>query len=284
MARRREGLVVFVLGAGKVGASLARALRAKGAKVTLRPARKGLPRAIDADVVVLAVRDRDLAPLAGKMVGVVSRRAVVVHVAGALGAEALSPLRGACAGIAQMHPMISFASTRFAPSLRHGNVHVQGDPTAVARARRLARLLGMTPRTVPGLDAVAYHAAAGLVANGAAALAAVGAELLVKAGVPRETATEMLGPLLRSVADNVEALGFPEALTGPVRRGDAAGVEKHLKTLREKLPDAVGLYLAAAEAQLPLARALGDATADSLDAVQRTLETATALAARPCVP
>ena len=285
MARRDDAsLDVFVLGAGKVGTALTRALRAKGAQVTLRAARKGLPRGIDAEVVVLAVRDRDLAPLAAKMVGVVSRRAVVVHVAGALGADALSPLRGWCAGIAQMHPMISFASTRFAPSLQHGNVHVQGDAAAVARARRLVRLLGMTPRTVPGLDTVAYHAAAGLVANGAAALAAVGTELLVKAGVPREVAPQMLGPLLRSVADNVEALGFPAALTGPVRRGDAAGVEKHLKTLREKLPAAVGLYLAAAEAQLPLARAIGDATRESLDAVERTLEAATPLAPRPCVP
>jgi predicted short-subunit dehydrogenase-like oxidoreductase (DUF2520 family) len=272
MARRREGaLSVFVFGAGKVGTSLARALRAKGANVTLRPARKGVPRTIDVDVVVLAVRDRDLAPLAGKLVGVVSRRAAVVHVAGALGAEALSPLRGACAGIAQMHPMISFASRRLAPSLDHGNVHVQGDPVAVARARRLARLLGMTPRTIPGLDTIAYHAAAGLVANGAAALAAVGAELLVKAGVARADATEMLGPLLRSVADNVAALGFPEALTGPVRRGDAAGVEKHLKTLREKLPEAVDLYLAAARAQLPLAKTIGEATEESLRAVERAL-------------
>ncbi|HEY3818575.1 MAG TPA: Rossmann-like and DUF2520 domain-containing protein [Polyangiaceae bacterium] len=275
MARRRDAsLAVFVLGAGKVGTSLARALRAEGVRVTLRAARKGPPRAIDADVVVLAVRDRELTPLAAKLVGVVSRRSVAVHVAGALGPEALSPLRGACAGVAQMHPMISFASTRFAPSLLHGNVHIQGDPPAVARARRLARLLGMTPRTVSGLDTVAYHAAAGLVANGAAALAAVGAELLVKAGVPRREAAKMLGPLVRSVADNVEALGFPEALTGPVRRGDAAGVEKHLKTLHEKLPYAVDLYLAAARAQLPLARAIGDASDESLDAVARVLDAA----------
>jgi predicted short-subunit dehydrogenase-like oxidoreductase (DUF2520 family) len=275
MARRGDrSLRVFVLGAGKVGTSLARALRAKGAHVTLRPARKKLPRTIDADVVVLAVRDRDLAPLAERMVGVVSVRSVVVHVAGALSSEALSPLRGACAGIAQMHPMISFASTRFAPSLHHGNVEVQGDTVAVARARRLARLLGMTPRAVPGLDTVAYHAAAGLVANGAAALGAVGAELLEKAGVPRAVAARMLGPLLRSVADNVEALGFPEALTGPVRRGDAAGVEKHLKTLREKLPEAVPFYLAAAEAQLPLAKAIGDADEDQLAAVARVIEAA----------
>jgi len=282
--RRRE--TVFVLGAGKVGTALARALRRAGAKVTLRPARRGLPRAIDADVVVLAVRDRDLRPTAEALVGVVARRAVVVHVAGALDASPLSPLRafGACAGVAQMHPMISFASTRFAPDLARGNVHVQGDPAAVTRARRLARLLGMTPRTVPGLDTVAYHAAAGLVANGAAALAAVGAELLVKAGVPRADAAKMLGPLLRSVADNIEKLGFPGALTGPVRRGDAAGVEKHLSTLRAKLPAAVVLYLAAAQAQLPLARALGDAPAASFDEVVAVLDRAAREPPLPAAP
>jgi predicted short-subunit dehydrogenase-like oxidoreductase (DUF2520 family) len=275
MARKRKPtLTVFVHGAGKVGTSLSRALRASGATVVLRAARKGLPGVIDADIVVLAVRDRDLPALAEKMVGVVSRRAVVVHVAGALDAEVLAPLRGACAGVAQMHPMISFASTRRSPALSRGNVHVQGDGAAVRRARQLARLLGMTPRTVLGLDPIAYHAAAGLVANGAAALAAVGTELLVKAGVSRQVAPKMLGPLLRSVADNVEALGFPEALTGPVRRGDAAGVGKHLKTLRAKLPEAVPLYVAAADAQLPLAKAIGDANEDSLDAVRRALDEA----------
>ncbi|HZU84147.1 MAG TPA: DUF2520 domain-containing protein, partial [Polyangiaceae bacterium] len=227
MARRGEPSV-FVFGAGKVGSSLARALRARGVDTTLRSSRRGLPRSMDADVIVLAVRDRDLRPLARSMAeaGAVPARAVVVHVAGALDAAPLDALRGACAGVAQMHPMISFASRRFTPTLARGNVHVQGDPPAVARARRIARLLGMTPRTIPRLDATLYHAAAGLVANGAAALAALGAELLARAGVSPAAAPKMLGPLLRSVADNVEALGFPDALTGPVRRGDVAGVER----------------------------------------------------------
>src|ERR1019366_5073617 len=160
---------------------------------------------------------------------------------------------------------------RAAPDLSRGNVHVQGDPRAVSRARRLARILGMTPRTIAGLDPIAYHAAAGLVANGAAAIAAVGAELLMKAGVAPAVAPKMLGPLLRSVAENVERLGLPEALTGSVRRGDVAGLEKHLATLRAKLPQAVSLYLAAAEAQLPLARAIGDAPGETFDAIARSL-------------
>jgi len=272
MARRRKALRVFVFGAGKVGSALGRALRTAGALVTLRPAREGMPRKVDADVVVLAVRERDLPDVTEAMAPAVGRRSVVVHVAGVLDASALAALRGRCAGVAQMHPMVSFASTRRFPGLAGGSLHVQGDPVAVARANRLGRMLGMSPRTVRGLDTVAYHAAAGLVANGAAALAAMGAELLVRAGVRRQDAPKMLGPLLRSVAENVESLGFPDALTGPVRRGDAAGVEKHLATLKAKLPDAIPFYLASAEAQLPLARALGDVPAASLDAVAKAIE------------
>jgi predicted short-subunit dehydrogenase-like oxidoreductase (DUF2520 family) len=93
----------------------------------------------------------------------------------------------------------------------------------------------------------------------------------MKAGVAPAVAPKMLGPLLRSVAENVERLGLPEALTGPVRRGDVAGLEKHLATLRAKLPQAVSLYLAAAEAQLPLARAIGDAPGETFDAIARSL-------------
>jgi predicted short-subunit dehydrogenase-like oxidoreductase (DUF2520 family) len=275
MPRRPErSFAVFVYGGGKVGTALARAARASGMKATLRPARKGMPRSIVADLVVVAVRDREVPVVAEAMraAGVVPPKAAVVHVAGALDAESLAALRGACAGVAQMHPMIAFASARKAPSLAGGHVRVQGDAAAVARASTFAKRLGMVPRALPGLDTIAYHAAAGLVANGAAALAAVGADLLVRGGVPRDVAPAMLGPLLRSVAENVSLLGFPDALTGPVRRGDVAGVEKHLATLQAKLPSAVPFYAAAARAQLPLARAIGDAAPASLDAVERAIE------------
>jgi predicted short-subunit dehydrogenase-like oxidoreductase (DUF2520 family) len=136
--------------------------------------------------------------------------------------------------------------------------------------------VGLTPRTFPRLDTVGYHAAAGLVANGAAALAALGAELLVVSGVPRADTSKMLGPLLRSVAENVEALGFPDALTGPVRRGDAAAMERQIGLLRERLPSAVPLFVASAWAQLPLARAIGDAPADAFDALAEVLTAAAA--------
>jgi predicted short-subunit dehydrogenase-like oxidoreductase (DUF2520 family) len=264
-------LSVFVLGRGKVGSGLARALRRAGANVTLRAARGPLPRGpIAADLVVLAARDGYLPALATELAAAsrLDARCCVVHCAGALGPEVLAPLRPFCRGVAQMHPMIAFASAERTPDLLRGQVHLAGDAAAVRLARRVARLLRMTPRTVVGLDRVLYHAAAGLVANGAAALAAAGAELLAKAGVSDRAASQMLGPLLRSVGDNVERLGMPAALTGPVRRGDAAGVGRHLDVLAGRAPALVPLYRALVAAQLPLARALGEAEPGAFDDIE----------------
>ncbi|HEX9297749.1 MAG TPA: Rossmann-like and DUF2520 domain-containing protein, partial [Polyangiaceae bacterium] len=227
-----------------------------------------------ADLLILAVRDGKLGDLVRELLelGAVTRRTAVVHCAGSLGPEVLAPLRAISAGVAQMHPMISFASPGFVPTLKGGQMHVDGDPRAVAVAKRLARSLGMSARTIPGLDRVAYHAAAGLVANGAAALAAAGSELLVQGGVAPDVAPKMLGPLLRSVADNVERLGLPDALTGPVRRGDAPGVERHLEVIAGRAPHLVPLYRALVLAQVPLARALADGPAVAFDSIERLAE------------
>jgi predicted short-subunit dehydrogenase-like oxidoreductase (DUF2520 family) len=254
-------------------------MRAAAIQVTLRPQRHGLPEhSIDADLVILAIRDKDLLPTAEVIAhgGLLKRgdrsSVAVVHCAGALGPSVLAPLRAPGVAVAQMHPMISFATPAFTPNLLRGQLHVDGDRAAVQLARALGKRLGMTPRTLPGLDHVAYHAAAGLVANGAAALVAAGIELLERAGVERKTGAAMMGPLLRSVADNVERLGMPEALTGPIRRGDAAGIERHLATLTKLAPDLVPLYLAAAAVQLPLARVLGEGSREGLDAIEALLE------------
>ncbi|MEO7327875.1 MAG: DUF2520 domain-containing protein [Minicystis sp.] len=272
MSKDDEEPVVLILGAGKVGRGLRAALLDVGYRVTLRAQRKGLPtRRIEADLVIVAVRDRDIGPTAEalrdrRLVG--HRKVAIVHCAGSQGPEALAAVRGSNVAVAQMHPMISFASLTFSPSLARGQLHVDGDAAAVRVAKGLGKKLGMSPRTIPGLDRVAYHAAAGLVANGAAALSAGAIELLGKAGVDARTAAAMLGPLLRSVAENVEKLGMPEALTGPVRRGDAGAVGKHLETLRRLMPAVVPFYLAAARIQLPLSRALGEASAPSFDAIE----------------
>ena len=264
-------LSVAIFGAGKVGRGLHTALRRAGIATSIRAARAGQPpNAYRASLLVLAVRDRDLARIAGELAsgGLVTRATAVVHVAGALGPDVLAALRGVSAGVAQMHPMIAFASPLRSPSLVSGHVLVRGDPEAMRRARKLAAALGMRPRTL-SVDEIAYHAAAGLVANGAAALAAAGALVLERAGVAPDVAPRMLGPLLRSVAENVERLGTAAALTGPVRRGDLRAVEHHLGVLTRVAPEVVPLYRALVAAQVPLARPIGEASEEALSAIER---------------
>lgn len=271
---RAHGFVVYIIGAGKVGTALSRALRQAGATVSLRPRRKGLPRAcIDADLLILAVRDGDVASLSMELAARrVSPRTAVVHCSGLLGPDALQGLSGIVAGTGQMHPMIAFASGKFTPPLRGGHLLLAGDPQAVRAGRVVARLLGMVARRMPQLDRAAYHAAAALVANGSVALAAAGESLLVAAGIARPIVARMLGPLLASVAANVCRMGLPEALTGPVRRGDVSAIGRHRASIRAHLPAAVPLFEQLVRAQIPMARCLGEATPKALATIQTAVD------------
>ena len=151
---------VLIYGAGKVGRGLAGALRGAGYQVTLRPQRKGLPtRPIEAALIIVAVRDRDIAPTAEalrdrRLVG--HRRVAIVHCAGSQGPEALAAARGPKVAVAQMHPMISFASPRFAPTLTRGQLHVDGDAAAVRREWLAAQALPDVERVdrmaAPGVE------------------------------------------------------------------------------------------------------------------------------------
>ncbi len=273
----RELGKVYVLGAGKVGTGLGRALRRVGVNVKLRPGRKGWPnQRIDADMVIIAVRDGAIAANAAalgraELLGHRRKSVAVVHCAGSLGPEVLAAARKPRVAVAQMHPLVAFAARDYTPSLKGAQLQINGDPIAVRLARRLGRLLGMTPRTIPDVDLPLYHAAGVITANGATALAWAGATMLVRAGIDVGNAAAMLGPLLRSVAENVERYGLPEALTGPVRRGDFEGVQRHLNILREKNPEWVDLYLQLAQAQLQMAQRLQEAEVADFEALAKVI-------------
>ena len=249
--------VVFV-GRGKV----ARALHAKLSQTQHRSrlvASRGRVPAIDGnvDLVVLCVRD-DAIEAAARRLAERPLRAAVIHVAGAQGPEALAPLAGRCAGVGRAHPLASFASNRVHPDLCGVSWRVDGERVAVSRARALVLALGGVPRRWPGVTPAAYHAAAGR-------------QVLVGAGAPPRDVDPALGALLRTVAENLVRLGLPRALTGPIRRGDAATVASHLRALERQPKEIKELYRACGVAQLGLARALGEARPGALAEVARVL-------------
>ncbi len=264
---------IAILGAGKLGRALSRALAKTRHSVRLVPAGRSEKARFDEALLVIAVRDPAIFGLAERLAQSrkVGKSTAVVHLAGASGPELLTPLSGLCAGIGQAHPMLAFASPRFSPTLRGAHLLIEGDAVAVRRASTMGRAVGLVPRRWKAVDRALYHAAGGLVANGSAAIAAAGARLLALAGAPEADAARVLGPLLRSVAENVEHLGFPDALTGPIRRGDVRTVEAHLAGIRRRAPDLLPVFSALARLQIDLAARIAEASEKELRAIGRLL-------------
>lgn len=266
---------LVIIGRGKVGRALATKLEGTPFRVRLVASRGPLPRIRDdVELVVLAVRDDAIERVARRLRQAHARplAAAVIHLAGSLGPEVLAALAGHCAGVGRAHPLASFASPRVVPDFRGALWLMDGERAALSRARRLGRALGCVPRRWPGVAPATYHAAAALAANGTAALVGAAAQILVGAGAPPAEVASALGVLVRTVAENVQRLGLPAALTGPVRRGDAATVRRHLRALASQPAEITSLYRACGLAQLPLAAALGEAPPAELARVRRALK------------
>jgi len=105
----------------------------------------------------------------------------------------------------------------------------------------------MNPFVVSEESRAAYHAAAAIASNFLIALEASAVELLEAAGVADpEEARELLAPLVLRSAANWAERG-PDALTGPIARGDEETVERHLAAIDGVAPELLGLYHALAE-------------------------------------
>jgi predicted short-subunit dehydrogenase-like oxidoreductase (DUF2520 family) len=219
-------VTVTIVGRGRLGTGLLRALAAAGAEVRATSARAPRPAALRASRIwLLAVPDPVVATVASRLVAARHGGAgvVVLHTSASLPVSALDALSARGASVGVMHPIVSFASKARPPALAGATFVLGGSPAAVTAGRAIARRVGARAIARP-IHGPRYHAALALVANGAAALAGAAERELVRAGLPSSDARRAIGALLRSVAHNVGAVGMPGALTGPIARGDAGAV------------------------------------------------------------
>lgn len=222
---------VVIAGRGRVGKGLATALRSSSVRArVVRGRTVGRSDVKGADLVVLAVPDDAIASCAHRIAAELDPETAVVHCSGARDLTVLDACRARGVPVGAMHPMASFADAKRPPPLEHTTFVVQGDARAIRVVRQLATGMGARVMVAP-VHGPVYHAAAVLVANATAALAHTGVQLLESLSIPRKKALGAVAGLLRTVAHNVERVGVPEALTGPVARGDASTVRAHRTAL-----------------------------------------------------
>lgn len=212
---------VRVIGPGRAGSALAAALRVAGWRVDGPLGREHDPARVttDARLVLLAVPDREVAGVAASLA---PGGAVVAHVAGSLGLDALAPHER----VASVHPLVSLPDAELgARRLAGAWFAVAGDPVG----SEVVAALGGRAVEVADEDRTTYHAAAAVAANHLVALLGQVERLARSVGVPLEAYLD----LARGALDNVAEVGSVAALTGPVARGDRETVARHLAAIPE---------------------------------------------------
>lgn len=231
-----------VIGTGRVGAVLAAALRDAGhepvAASGLSVLLPGVTRLTPVEVaraathlLLIAVPDDALASLIGKLAlsGALHPGLIVAHTSGAHGLAVLAPVVACGARPLAIHPAMTFTGTPGDLARLEGvsyGVTAPDDLRPVA-TRLVADLKG-SPEWIAEQDRVLYHAALAHGANHLVTLVNEAADRLRDAGVLQPE--KVLSPLLQAALDNALRMG-DNALTGPVSRGDAGTVARHVEAL-----------------------------------------------------
>jgi predicted short-subunit dehydrogenase-like oxidoreductase (DUF2520 family) len=231
-------------------------------------ARTGLPTLVGTlqshpgAVVFLTVPDGAVSDVAARLAATgaaIPGTVAFVHVSGALELGALAPLRGRHP-VGSFHPLRSFPEPGPPEAFRGIIVAVDASKDSLLRAlNRLARDLGAKPRRVDDSRRALYHAAAVIASNYVVALLGEAISLLAESGWTEKEAAEGLIPLAEGALANVLRRGPTAALTGPIRRGDAETVRRHLAALGEgrRGPRRADLYRMLGQVALEIAQQAG---------------------------
>jgi D-beta-D-heptose 7-phosphate kinase/D-beta-D-heptose 1-phosphate adenosyltransferase len=195
------------------------------------------------DIVFITVPDDHISKITEEMAATWKnsiRNITVFHMSGMHTSSVLKPLSDLGAETACIHPLQSIMHPDSARKALKGSLFtVEGSPKAIKMAKKVADALGGSITKLAAEDKVIYHSAAVIASNYLTSVVSLAEELMGDIGLKREH----ILPLITGTISNIEVHG-KAALTGPIRRGDWATIESHIRMLSEKYPDILGLYLA----------------------------------------
>ena len=292
MTARTIGLI----GAGSAGTALILALHEKGypivgiASRTLASAQRCArwvgcemastdPRAVVplADALFIATPDDAIREVCEGIANHGGFRAgqIVAHLSGALTSDELEAARACGAKVMALHPMQTFADPQQgAKNMIGASFSLEGDPEAVAFGREVVEAFSGRVFVIPKDRKALYHAALCVASNYLVTVADLAARMLERAGIEKGAALEAMLPLIRGTVKNLEREGSPSALTGPISRGDASTIARHLKAMTELAPEVLDLYRTLGKETVRLAREKGGLDPEGEKAIRRMLKKA----------
>lgn len=243
--------------------------------------------ALSPEAYFLAVPDQALPEVAEELGRCLAAPTLVAHTSGATSVDVLRPCADAGAATLVFHPLQTF-SDPLSGWKRFAGIAVAITPSSSDDRRAaaefgfaVANLLGAHPFLLPDDSRTLYHAAATLACNYLVTLEHHAERLFTLAGLPAKEALSLFLPLVKSTLCNMEAQGTVAALTGPLSRGDAPTIARHLTALATDAPDLLPVYRALGLATLDLVEARGDLDPAALDRLRLLLDQQSAAAGPP---
>lgn len=186
-----------------------------------------------ADITFLTVPDSEIAIVTAAIAdsGVSLGGRSLVHCSATTGPAAMGAAGLVGAQLGVFHPLQALAGAASASLLRGSTFALEAPPALHEQLTALVDDLGGHSLDLPVEARALYHAAAVLVGNTPLALLARATILLEEAGIDGDIAHRALAALLAGAVHNAVGTGPAAALTGPVVRGDAATVARHLEVL-----------------------------------------------------
>ena len=182
----------------------------------------------------------------------------ILHCSGAHSVDILEPAKKLGAAVGSFHPLQTFADVDQAMANLPGSTFaLEAEEPLLSTLKELTHLLdGNWVELRPG-DKVLYHTAAVFACNYLVTLVKLAQDLWKDFGVSSNEATRALLPLLRGTLNNIDNIGLPDCLTGPVARGDLGTIERHLSALDAKNPSLLTTYKDLGLQTIPIALAKG---------------------------
>ena len=234
----------------------------------------GLAEMGPADLYLIASSDDAITGCAQALAasGLIDAQSVVFQLSGVLPSASLEPVRILGAQVVSVHPVKSFVDPLASVASFSGTCcGIEGDAPAVAL---LSEAFGAIGGRVFALDPSfksVYHAGSVLVCNYLTSLIELGVKAYGKGGLSRDTALQVMEPLVRGTLDNVFSVGTEQALTGPIARGDSATVAGQLCALEAWDGEMARIYRALGRVAVELSVRRGVASPADLAALTELL-------------
>ncbi len=204
---------------------------------------------LSADLIWFCVPDREIRNAARELKRATEWKGkIAFHSCGALASDELNVLRQRGAAVASVHPMMTFVRGS-QPQLGGVPFAIEGDAAALRVARRIVRDLGGTAFSISPKKKAAYHAWGAFLSPLLVAMLVAGEQVARAAGLSASNARKRMMPIVRQTLANYARLGPAGAFSGPIVRGDAVIVRRHLRAL-QRVPQASAVYVALAQAAL----------------------------------